>query len=274
MKISVIIPVYNEEELIGECLKSLLNQTLKPEEIIIIDDGSTDKTRQIIRKYKVKLLQQNHQGPGPARNLGVKSSKGDIVVFVDADMTFDREFLRKLVLPIVKKKAKGVYNSEEYVSNWDNVWVRCWNYNEGNPGKSRLRPGEKEDSEDFRAILKSEFSKVGGFTAIGYTDSRTLVSKLGYRPQNAAGAISYHQNPETFVEIFYQAKWIGKRKTKLGILGKLINLVRYSLPISLLVGIYKAIKYNEAKFIIFKIFYDLSFSLGIIQSVFTNNLNK
>lgn len=274
MNLSIVIPVYNEEKSIGACLDSLLGQTLKPKEIIIIDDGSTDKTCKVVKKYPVKLLKQNHQGPGPARNLGVKKSRGDIIVFVDADMTFDKKFLEKLTLPIKKGKSKGTYNSREYVSNWENSWARSWNYNENNPGKSRLRPGEKEDSEDFRAILKSEFLKSGGFSAIGYTDSRTLVAKLGYRPQNAPGAISYHDNPNTLKEIFYQSKWIGKRETKLGFLGKLINLIRYSLPFSLCLGVYKTIKYQEIYFLPFKIIYDLSFSLGILQSIFTNNLNK
>jgi len=82
--VSVIIPVYNEEKVIADCLKSLTKQTYKPLEIIIIDDGSTDKTLQVLSEFRIARLErvssrkanfefrishQHHSGPGSARNL-------------------------------------------------------------------------------------------------------------------------------------------------------------------------------------------------------------
>ena len=90
MKISVIIPTYNEESVILDCLRSLASQSLKDFEIIVVDDGSTDTT--VEKLEDVMVLHQNHLGAGAARNLGAKQAKGDILVFVDADMTFDRNF--------------------------------------------------------------------------------------------------------------------------------------------------------------------------------------
>ncbi len=269
MKISVIIPTYNEEKDVENCILSLMSQSSKPEEIIFIDDGSTDKTRDIIKKYPVILLTQKHLGPGPARNLGASIAKGDMLVFVDADMTFDKDFLRNLTKNIREGKSKGVFNTQEFVANYDsNVWARCWNYNQGLKNKLRMDPNNIHDSEDFRAILKSEFDRVGGFSNTGYTDSRTLVGKLGYRPTPESAAISYHANPSSLQEIFKQAKWIGKRRTKFGVFGKIINLVRYSMPMSLFLGLIKSIQFREPKFIIFKLVYDWGYTCGICSSIF------
>src|SRR3990167_7735865 len=95
--ISIVIPTFNEQKTIGECLKSLKNQTYKPIEITVVDDGSSDSTRNIVEdSQNIKLLTQGHKGPGQARNLGVANAKGEILVFVDADMTFDKNFIKQL----------------------------------------------------------------------------------------------------------------------------------------------------------------------------------
>lgn len=89
-KVSVIIPIYNAEKYIEECLESVINQTLKEFEIICIDDGSTDRSLEIISKYKQKdkriiVLQQKNSGSGIARNAGIKKSNGKYISFLDAD---------------------------------------------------------------------------------------------------------------------------------------------------------------------------------------------
>lgn len=96
--ISVIIPVYNREHLIGETIKSLLNQTTPAEEIIVVDDGSTDGTANAAReafeerksktggcKTKLKLIYQKNKGPAAARNAGFESSTGEFIHFFDSD---------------------------------------------------------------------------------------------------------------------------------------------------------------------------------------------
>src|SRR3972149_7388250 len=229
--ISIIIPVYNEEKSISECLTSLQGQTLQGGEVIVIDDGSTDHTVELVKKFEVTLLKQNHQGPGAARNLGAKKTKGDIRVFVDADMTFAPDFVEKLIAPIREGKTQGVFNTDEYVSNYQNVWSHCWNLNQNLTSNRRMNPKSIHDVRDFRAITKREFKKVGGFSLTGYTDSRTLAEKLGYLPTPVAGAVSYHANPDSLPEVFLQARWIGRRPTRFGLIGKLLNFIRYSLAV-------------------------------------------
>src|SRR3989344_5320813 len=107
MKISIVISVFNEAGSIKNCLDSLLKQELKDYEIIVINDGSTDRTTEILQEFrnekKILLLEQKHLGPGAARNLGAKEATGEILVFVDADMEYDGNFIEKLVSPIRKE---------------------------------------------------------------------------------------------------------------------------------------------------------------------------
>ncbi|MGA3291934.1 MAG: glycosyltransferase family 2 protein [Candidatus Microgenomates bacterium] len=270
MKISIIIPTYNEKLVLEDCIESLGEQTLEDFEIILVDDGSTDGTVEILRNLQSTIsnfhfFEQKHQGAGAARNLGAERAKGENLVFVDADMTFDKDFLKKLVEPIEKGEAKGTFSKEEYVSNWDNPWARCWNINEGWEEKRRHPKNYPDYQPVFRAILKSEFDKVGGFTPGGYDDDWSLYKKLGYEAVNAPGAVFYHKNPPSLGEIFDHAKWVGKRKYKLGILGDFVALMRSSLPISLIVGINKGIINNDLRFMIFKITYDFGTFVGILE---------
>lgn len=190
MKISVIVPTYNEKGVLERCIESLGAQIYTDFEIIVVDDGSTDSTPKILKNLEKSLpnfrfIGQNHLGPGAARNLGAKHAKGEILVFVDADMTFDKDFLKKLIGPIESGEAKGTFSKEEHVGNWGNVWAKCFSVNEGwMPGR-RHPPNYPDHQPVFRAILKSEFDRVGGFTPGGYDDDWSLYRKLGYEAVNA-----------------------------------------------------------------------------------------
>jgi glycosyltransferase involved in cell wall biosynthesis len=90
VKVSVIIPNYNRETLIGETISNLLAQTLPPHEIIVVDDGSTDKSVEVIRSFgdRVKLIRQSNQGPGAARNAGLRVATREFIQFQDSDDLF------------------------------------------------------------------------------------------------------------------------------------------------------------------------------------------
>lgn len=85
MKLSVVIPVYNEEKYIKSCLESLNNQTEKPDEVIVVDNNCTDKTVEIAKKYKVKVVKEKKQGMIQARNRGFNSVSYEIIARCDAD---------------------------------------------------------------------------------------------------------------------------------------------------------------------------------------------
>ncbi len=85
ISVSVVVPVYNGRQFIRRALRSAVEQTLRPMEIIVIDDGSTDETRKELESYAVRYQRQEHQGAGAARNLGVSLARGEWVAFLDAD---------------------------------------------------------------------------------------------------------------------------------------------------------------------------------------------
>lgn len=290
--VSVIIPVYNEEEVISDCLKSLLKQSYQTLEIIIIDDGSTDKTLFLLRHpersegSRIKVFHQNHRGPGPARNLGAKYAKGYILVFVDADMTFDKNFIRDLISPILKGETIGTFSKNEMNANKDNIWSRSWNINRGWPIDRLIPPDYPDEAPVYRAILKKEFDKVGGFDTTGeYTDDWSLSRKLGIKSQVASGAIYYHANPSNLTEVWRQARWIGKNEFISGTLIRQIrSLIQYNVPVSLLVGLIKSIlnfkllvqhSFSEVGyFLIFKLIYDLAIWISVIKSFFGERKSK
>lgn len=116
--ISIVIPAYNSEKTIGECLSSLLNQTKKPDEIIVVDDGSEDRTKDIVRKFKnVILLEQKHKGPAVARNIGAKRAKGEILLFTDSDCMPNKDWVSEMTKPFENKEIVGVQGRYETKQN-------------------------------------------------------------------------------------------------------------------------------------------------------------
>lgn len=104
--VSIIVPVYNVEKYIKKCIESLINQTYKNIEIILVDDGSTDKSGKICdeyeRKYRnINVLHQKNQGLSMARNNGMLLSQGSLIGFVDSDDWVSSEMFEKLVFAIL-----------------------------------------------------------------------------------------------------------------------------------------------------------------------------
>lgn len=275
---SVVVPVFNEQEVIQTCLESLNNQSYKPVEIIVVDDGSTDRSLEVIKNssQNVKLLHQKHLGPGSARNLGAGEAKGSIVVFVDSDMTFDKNFIKDLVAPILKGKEIGTFSKNEMVLNPDNIWSRCWNINRNLPYNRMIPNDYPIEAPVFRAILKKEFDKINGFDTNGqYTDDWSLSRKLGKKSALAKGAVYYHSNPSSLKEVFSQARWIGKNEFISGsIARKLKSIIFYNPLVSLIIGAGKSITRQNYFFIIFKFIYDFGIWVSVIKSFFGENKYK
>jgi glycosyltransferase involved in cell wall biosynthesis len=87
MCVSIILPTYNRAQLICEAIDSILNQTYQDFQIIVVDDGSTDNTAEVLKSYipKIRYIQQENKGPGDARNRGIEDAKGKYIAFLDSD---------------------------------------------------------------------------------------------------------------------------------------------------------------------------------------------
>ena len=94
--ISVIIPTYNTADFIEEAINSVWEQTLQPLEVIVVDDGSTDNTCDILKRNKnIEVYYQNNLGPASARNYGIQKSNGHFIAFLDADDLWKPDHLRR-----------------------------------------------------------------------------------------------------------------------------------------------------------------------------------
>lgn len=100
-KVSIIVPVYNTEDYLSVCLDSLVNQTLSDIEIICVNDGSTDKSGEILKSYaqkdsRIKVINQENKKQGAARNNGVRFAQGEYIGYVDSDDWVDLDYYEKL----------------------------------------------------------------------------------------------------------------------------------------------------------------------------------
>ena len=102
MRISVIVPVYNVEEYLEECLENIQNQTYTDIEVVLVNDGSTDCSKEICERFclqdsRFRLINQENQGQSIARNIGVAESRGELIVFIDSDDIVKIDLLEKLI---------------------------------------------------------------------------------------------------------------------------------------------------------------------------------
>jgi len=112
-KISVIVPIYNCENFLDKCIESIINQTYKNLEIILINDGSTDNSLKIINEYakkdkRIKIIDKKNEGVSPSRNKGIKESTGEYITFVDSDDYIDNNMIERMYQIIKEKKVEAV----------------------------------------------------------------------------------------------------------------------------------------------------------------------
>jgi GT2 family glycosyltransferase len=97
--VSVIVPSYNQGRFIAEAIDSILQQSVEPEQIVVVDDGSTDETESVVRRYedsRIEYVKQAHAGAAAARNTGLNAARCEFVTFLDADDRWGPEFIERL----------------------------------------------------------------------------------------------------------------------------------------------------------------------------------
>ena len=124
--VSIIVPIYNAEKFLDQCIESLVNQSYKNIEIILINDGSSDKSLEKCQKWqkidkRIVLVSQKNQGVSMARNHGLNIAKGDYISFVDSDDYVDKTFIEKLIKEILKYNADMVECGLNVIDINDNI---------------------------------------------------------------------------------------------------------------------------------------------------------
>lgn len=169
MKFSVIVPALNEQEFIVKCINSIKNQTISPYEVIVVDNGSTDKTAEISEKLGCRVVKEKKRGLSHARNKGARVAQGDILCFFDADGIVSKNWLKQATRALSNRKvmavvglnvvthenlAKHVWYNTETLFNYLGIFFRHVLFNQLFLGGNRL------------AIRKEIFWKLGGFEPV------------------------------------------------------------------------------------------------------------
>jgi glycosyltransferase involved in cell wall biosynthesis len=183
LKISLVATVLNEEKTITPLLDSITRQTLKPDEVIIVDGGSTDETKNILAQWpeKLKVLTKKGANRAEGRNRGVKVAKGEIIAFTDAGCILDENWLKELVAPFADKRVDIV--AGYYRAKAKSIFEKC-------VVPYALVMPDQVDSQTFlpasrsMAVRKSFFEQIGGFPK-EYSDNEDYVFALKAKKQKA-----------------------------------------------------------------------------------------
>ena len=141
---SVIIPAYNRKEMLKVAIESVLAQDFTDFELIVVDDGSTDGTKEMVKSKfgnKISYIYQKNRGPAAARNTGIKNSEGKFICFLDSDDRFRREKLSQAYLYIKKYPQYAIFHTQE-------VWYRRGKFLE------HKKKHQKPEGNVFTAALK------------------------------------------------------------------------------------------------------------------------
>ena len=169
-KVSVIIPIYNCESFLERCLDSIIHQTYKDIEIILVNDGSKDKSGEICKKYqnidkRVKYYVKENGGPASARNLGINLSTGGFLMFIDSDDFLELSCIQNAVSCMINNSVEMV------VFNWRK------HYSDGSISVSNIGNSGKHESQIIRKVIIKDDELFGG----GYPWNR-IVRKIDCFP--------------------------------------------------------------------------------------------
>ncbi|MEK6970137.1 MAG: glycosyltransferase [archaeon] len=214
---SIIIPAYNAESSLNECLDALLQQTTHPEEIIVVDDGSRDSTPQIAKSYSlVTLVSQENQGPAHARNAGAQKALGDIILFIDSDCIAEKEWLEEMLRPFDDANIVGVQGAyktrqKALTARFDQLDIE-YRY-EGMKRKKKLDWIGTYSAAYRKKIFIDEKGFDETFPRASGEDSEFSyrLAEKGMALKFAPNAIVYHTHPSSLMHYlrvkFFRAYW-------------------------------------------------------------------
>lgn len=202
--ISIIIPAYNAASYIEDCINSVISQTKKELEIIIINDGSTDNTLKIVKKYKdkrIKLFTTKNNGIGKTRNMGLKKAQGKYIFFLDSDDYIAKDAMENLYKKAIDEKADIVVGNMFRLKDDNSLTKDEINFPEGNLDNNKtqifeipLGPCGKLFKKD---ILTVNFSEEYKYEDVPFTANAIKNSKKTIKCNDYIYYYRIHDNSET-----------------------------------------------------------------------------
>ncbi len=199
-RVSIVIPTYNAEATIGPLLESLLRLDYPDYEVLVVNDGSKDGTKAIVERNPVKLLDQTNRGASAARDAGLRAATGEIVAYVDSDVTVTPNWLRQLVIPFQDASIGATTGRTVFQRNGAcTSWLRSMDIERRNARRHEYTRLANGPNSAFRRSLLLE---VGGFDPQWYHAEDTEVS---YRVWQTEYKIRYV--PEAVVNHIAEDDW-------------------------------------------------------------------
>ncbi len=187
MNYSLIIPLYNRPSEIDELLDSLTKQSFKNFEVIVVEDGSTETSKDIVNKYQNKLtiryFEKQNEGPGPSRNFGAERAKGDYFIFFDSDCIIPENYLES-VDAFLTRNYKDAYGGPDMAHKSFTPIQKAINYSMTSFLTTGGIRGKKSSLEKFHprsfnlGISRSSFEKIGGFSQMRFGEDIDLSIRL------------------------------------------------------------------------------------------------
>jgi len=215
--ISVIVPGYNEEVTIAGCIQSLSSLDYPNYEVIIVDDGSTDKTLEIARSLeteKIRVVHQQNRGKATALNTGIQLSKGEIVVTVDADTTIQRDALTKVANRFARNPRLGAVAGNIKVEQGPGL-LNALQSTEYTVGINLIRKAESMLRSvmivpgPIAAMRREAIQSVGLFSDDTFAedfDATMKLSKAGYGVEYEENALAYTDVPKNVEDLMKQRR--------------------------------------------------------------------
>ena len=249
MRFSIIIPVYNRPQEVDELLESLCAQTLKDFEVVVVEDGSTEKCDIICEKYKDRLALSYHfkpnSGPGPSRNYGAERSQGEYLIILDSDVIVPENYLETVQHELDREPCDAFGGPDRAHPSFTPI-QKAINYSMTSFFTTGGIRGGKKKMDKFYprsfnlGIKKSVYEALGGFAPMRYgedIDLSTRIFKGGYSCRLFPEAFVYHKRRVKLTAFFRQVKHSGEArivlKDKYPETFKLVHL----LPAAFVVGI-------------------------------------
>ena len=237
MKYSIIVPVYNVEKYIKQCIESIINQTYKEFELILVNDGSPDNSQKIIDQYlkkdkRIKSFIKENGGQSDARNFGIEHATGDYILFVDSDDSIEKELLKKINDSLEETKVDIVrfecalydesgnkiseYHGCEYQNKsttsimkelitrkyFDPPWSYCYNLKFWKENNFKYDKGRVH--EDF-GLTPYILYKAETISSIDYQGYRYLI-----RSGSTTNSSNYEKVKKTVYDMLYEGKKLNK----------------------------------------------------------------